>query len=306
MTAQVMCKRSVTMPSRAHAVLHPIRRREAVRRRRFGLNSIDLVTVVAEFPASNTKQRLQRFARLPGGQIATATATCARLGWRARYIGSFGDDELGHAVAAESDERRRRHQRGANGSGRHEPVCRRPCRRAIGRAHGALGSPSRLAMGPGRRAEIGGHLRAHADRRLSRNGGGDSGGAVRARRRRSRRSSTSRRCGPASAICCRTSTRSSPPQEFPSALTGLRGSGPSARGDRRASSAPRWSASRSAKRAAWPGATAAKSARRLSGRLRRQHRRRRRLSRRLCRRLPGSIRAAISKTCWRTPMPSRR
>ena len=61
----------------------------------FGLNSIDLVTVVAEYPASNTKQRLQRFARLPGGQIATATATCARLGWRARYIGSFGDDELG-------------------------------------------------------------------------------------------------------------------------------------------------------------------------------------------------------------------
>jgi sulfofructose kinase len=61
----------------------------------FGLNSIDLVTVVAEYPASNTKQRLQRFARLPGGQIATAMATCARLGWRTRYIGSFGDDELG-------------------------------------------------------------------------------------------------------------------------------------------------------------------------------------------------------------------
>ena len=40
----------------------------------FGLNSIDLVTVVAEYPASNTKQRLQRFARLPGGQIATAMA----------------------------------------------------------------------------------------------------------------------------------------------------------------------------------------------------------------------------------------
>ena len=60
-----------------------------------GLNSIDLITVVAEYPASNTKQRLQRFARLPGGQMATATVTCARLGWRARYIGSFGDDDLG-------------------------------------------------------------------------------------------------------------------------------------------------------------------------------------------------------------------
>ena len=60
-----------------------------------GLNSIDLVAVVAEYPASNTKQRLQRFARLPGGQMATASAVCARLGWRASYIGVFGDDDLG-------------------------------------------------------------------------------------------------------------------------------------------------------------------------------------------------------------------
>src|SRR5215212_10133615 len=61
----------------------------------FGLNSVDLITVVAEYPASNTKQRLQRFARLPGGQMATAAVTCARLGWRTRYIGSFGDDDYG-------------------------------------------------------------------------------------------------------------------------------------------------------------------------------------------------------------------
>ena len=61
----------------------------------FGLNSIDLVAVVAEYPEVNTKQRLQRCARLPGGQMATAMATCARLGWKARYIGSFGDDDLG-------------------------------------------------------------------------------------------------------------------------------------------------------------------------------------------------------------------
>ncbi len=67
----------------------------------FGLNSVDLVGVVAEYPASNTKQRLQRFARLPGGQIATAMATCATLGLKARYIGSFGDDELG-ALSRES------------------------------------------------------------------------------------------------------------------------------------------------------------------------------------------------------------
>jgi sugar/nucleoside kinase (ribokinase family) len=67
----------------------------------FGLNSVDLVTVVAEFPVPNTKQRLQRFARLPGGQVATAIAACARLGWRASYVGSFGDDDLG-ALSRES------------------------------------------------------------------------------------------------------------------------------------------------------------------------------------------------------------
>jgi sugar/nucleoside kinase (ribokinase family) len=60
-----------------------------------GLNSIDLLAVVAEYPASNSKQRLQRFARLPGGQMASAGAVCARLGWRASYIGVFGDDDLG-------------------------------------------------------------------------------------------------------------------------------------------------------------------------------------------------------------------
>lgn len=61
----------------------------------FGLNSIDLVVVVAEYPESDTKQRLQRFARLPGGQIATALTSCAKLGWTAHYIGSFGDDLFG-------------------------------------------------------------------------------------------------------------------------------------------------------------------------------------------------------------------
>jgi len=61
----------------------------------FGQNSIDLLTVVAEHPAPNSKQRVQRFARLPGGQIATALVACARLGQRTRYVGSFGADDLG-------------------------------------------------------------------------------------------------------------------------------------------------------------------------------------------------------------------
>ncbi|MFN7984028.1 MAG: PfkB family carbohydrate kinase [Vicinamibacterales bacterium] len=65
-----------------------------------GLNSIDLVAVVDAFPASNSKQRLESFCHLPGGQMATAAAVCARLGWRARYIGSFGDDDLAAAGRA--------------------------------------------------------------------------------------------------------------------------------------------------------------------------------------------------------------
>jgi sulfofructose kinase len=60
-----------------------------------GLNSIDLVALVAEHPVGNTKQRVQRFAWLPGGQIATALAVCSKLGWKTRYVGSFGDDDMG-------------------------------------------------------------------------------------------------------------------------------------------------------------------------------------------------------------------
>lgn len=59
-----------------------------------GLNSVDLVALVGEYPGRNTKHRLESFTRLPGGQMATAAALCARLGWRARYVGSFGDDDL--------------------------------------------------------------------------------------------------------------------------------------------------------------------------------------------------------------------
>ncbi len=61
----------------------------------FGLNSIDLLAVVAEYPASNSKQRLQRFMHMPGGQIGTALTACAKLGLRTTYIGSFGADPLG-------------------------------------------------------------------------------------------------------------------------------------------------------------------------------------------------------------------
>lgn len=53
------------------------------------------MVVLAEPPAPNSKQRLQRFARLPGGQIATSLVACQRLGWTTAYAGRFGDDDFG-------------------------------------------------------------------------------------------------------------------------------------------------------------------------------------------------------------------
>lgn len=66
----------------------------------FGENSMDLLAVPAANPASPSKQELARFARMPGGQIATAMVCCRRLGWRARYVGTFGDDDLGRLSRA--------------------------------------------------------------------------------------------------------------------------------------------------------------------------------------------------------------
>ena len=60
-----------------------------------GRNSVDYVAVAAAHPARNSKQQLEQFACLPGGQVATAIVACARLGWRTRYICSFGDDAPG-------------------------------------------------------------------------------------------------------------------------------------------------------------------------------------------------------------------
>ena len=69
-----------------------------------GQNSIDLVARVSVFPSPNSKLRLDGVSRLPGGQVASALVCCARLGWRARYIGRFGDDDEGR-MGRESLER---------------------------------------------------------------------------------------------------------------------------------------------------------------------------------------------------------
>lgn len=61
----------------------------------FGENSVDLVATSTGFPLPDGKQRLDSLDRLPGGQVATAAVATARLGWRTRYVGAFGDDDLG-------------------------------------------------------------------------------------------------------------------------------------------------------------------------------------------------------------------
>ena len=66
----------------------------------FGLNTIDLIAVVGQYPEPDTKQQLRQFVECPGGQAATAMTTCARLGWRSRYIGRFGTDDRGRLARA--------------------------------------------------------------------------------------------------------------------------------------------------------------------------------------------------------------
>lgn len=65
-----------------------------------GLNSIDTICVGSRFPRPNAKTRLSNVRLEPGGMVATALTACARLGLRARYIGSVGTDDWGRAQLA--------------------------------------------------------------------------------------------------------------------------------------------------------------------------------------------------------------
>src|SRR5215831_2259583 len=60
-----------------------------------GLNAMDTICVLPHFPQPNTKSHLSEVRVEPGGQVATALATCTRLGLKARYIGSVGSDYWG-------------------------------------------------------------------------------------------------------------------------------------------------------------------------------------------------------------------
>jgi sulfofructose kinase len=69
-----------------------------------GLNAMDTICVVPVFPRHNTKTHMREVRVEPGGQVATALTTCARLGLRARYIGSVGNDSWGKAQLASLEE----------------------------------------------------------------------------------------------------------------------------------------------------------------------------------------------------------
>ena len=65
-----------------------------------GLNAMDYITVVPEFPRPDSKVSISEIRLEPGGQVATALVVCRRLGLDVRYVGSVGSDALGQAQLA--------------------------------------------------------------------------------------------------------------------------------------------------------------------------------------------------------------
>lgn len=62
----------------------------------FGLNAVDWICRLPDYPPLGSERRLEALDRLTGGQTATACALCARYGLQVRYIGRVGDDALGN------------------------------------------------------------------------------------------------------------------------------------------------------------------------------------------------------------------
>jgi sulfofructose kinase len=60
-----------------------------------GLNATDTLILAPHFPAYAGKAPYDEEIVSPGGQVASALVACARLGLRAKYIGSIGDDAAG-------------------------------------------------------------------------------------------------------------------------------------------------------------------------------------------------------------------
>jgi sulfofructose kinase len=72
----------------------------------FGLNAVDHLIVVPEYPAFDTKVRLLEHKQSAGGQTATAMVALRRLGLKTAYAGRFGSDpegQFGLATLKEDD-----------------------------------------------------------------------------------------------------------------------------------------------------------------------------------------------------------
>lgn len=61
----------------------------------FGLNAVDHLIVVPEYPQFDTKTRLTDYQRSAGGQTATAMVALQRLGMKTAYAGRLGADDAG-------------------------------------------------------------------------------------------------------------------------------------------------------------------------------------------------------------------
>src|SRR5262245_30551300 len=61
----------------------------------FGLNAVDHLIVVPEYPAFDTKLRLLDHMQSAGGQTASAMVALQRLGFKTAYAGRFGSDPEG-------------------------------------------------------------------------------------------------------------------------------------------------------------------------------------------------------------------
>jgi sulfofructose kinase len=60
-----------------------------------GLNATDTLILLSRFPTYGGKSSFDREVVSPGGQVASAMVTCAKLGMRAKYIGTLGSDQRG-------------------------------------------------------------------------------------------------------------------------------------------------------------------------------------------------------------------
>src|SRR5215203_6357380 len=61
----------------------------------FGLNAVDHLIVVPQYPAFDTKIRLLDHKQSAGGQTASAMVALRRLGLKTAYAGRFGSDPEG-------------------------------------------------------------------------------------------------------------------------------------------------------------------------------------------------------------------